>query len=856
MDIEAKSVSGLIFEPGTVIAGRYEIYERLGAGGVGMVYRALDRDLDEIIALKLLLPHLAQDENVFRRFRNEVLVARALSHPNIVRTHDMGRAEGSYSYISMEFVDGVSLKDKLLTRTQTGEVRPSLKFEEALSILYQVISGVAYAHGRGVIHRDLKPANVLISKAGEVKLADFGTARIMGMDTTLTQTGQVIGTPDYMSPEQIRGEQLDPSCDIYALGIMAYELVTGERPFMAESAVAVAFKHLNDPIPNFASAERGIPVWFAEVVSKATAKKKGDRFASVMEFAATLLDYAPQLSVHSTFFSVDRSTLRGGAASGSFQSPYAAPDKPAADDSREFRFELGASGAAPSDDEGWRLGSGATGESDQQFVRRPGAETNEPSSGAGKKVGMVLGGIAALLILCAITGRLLGSDDPALRDPLRAMKARHPAIAESLALLFGVSLEDRPEDLKIGFNTRRSSSAGEASSKTASASASSEPARIAVSSASSIVETREPDTKPVKTPAPEKEPVAVAVATPVNEPVKTPEPPPAPLVFSGSIMFQQGARDLGDDSISVDHLDRIKWAASLLSTGGSSESALDSKAAQNEFALNVFDLRKGVVVAKIKPEQADAANGWVKLSGTLRTLKNMNIGAGSLRVDLIRNGEVVTSKDLVLYKASAAPPAPPPGRPEDQIRIVNGSSVPGAGQPVPTAVAAVQPTPFQTALVQPTPALPPSGSNLGSSAPPLAVANTGGLPVAKGHENDIRQPEPVAVATPAVMVAPAIAENYGGFLRIPGDPGGQDDRREMIMNLVVQGEQLSGNATIAGFDPFTVSGRVLARGLEIDLRNTVHSIRMTSGPRDRNLRGIYTFPAIQKRGNFELRRTN
>ncbi|MBP9838498.1 MAG: serine/threonine protein kinase, partial [Proteobacteria bacterium] len=239
MDNTDKVFTGSNFDEGVIIATRYQLCERLGAGGMGMVFRAVDRDLEgEIVALKLLLPHLALDENVFRRFRNEVLVARSLTHPNIVRTHDIGRAEGGYSYISMEFVDGFSLKDKINEVSATE--KKIFDFEDALKVLYQIVNGVCYAHGKGIIHRDLKPANVLLNKRGEVKLADFGTARMVGMDTSITQTGQVIGTPDYMSPEQIRGENLDTSCDIYSLGILAYELVTGNRPFHADSAVALA----------------------------------------------------------------------------------------------------------------------------------------------------------------------------------------------------------------------------------------------------------------------------------------------------------------------------------------------------------------------------------------------------------------------------------------------------------------------------------------------------------------------------------------------------------------------------------------------------------------------------------------
>lgn len=202
------SATPLHFEPGAVIAGRYVVQGKLGLGGMGLVLKVIDRDLnDELVALKLLHAHLYEDETVFRRFRNELLVARSLSHPNIVRLHDIGRAPEGFSYISMEFVDGVSLREVVNSAVDDHGNPCGLAFEKAMGIFLQMLSGVAYAHAKDVIHRDLKPANVLMSKSGEVKLADFGTARILGMDTSLTQTGQSLGTPDYMSPEQIRGSK-------------------------------------------------------------------------------------------------------------------------------------------------------------------------------------------------------------------------------------------------------------------------------------------------------------------------------------------------------------------------------------------------------------------------------------------------------------------------------------------------------------------------------------------------------------------------------------------------------------------------------------------------------------------------
>jgi len=259
-------------EPGTVIADRYEVVKRIGSGGMGMVFKVLDRHLsDEVLALKLLQPHLVEEETVFRRFLNEVRVARSLTHPNIVRIHDIGTAKEGFPYISMEFVEGVSLRDRILNSANR------LSFSEALGILYQILNGVAYAHEKGVIHRDLKPANVLIGGNDAVKLVDFGTARIVGLDNSITQTGQSVGTPDYMSPEQIVGENIGSASDIYALGIIAYELIARQRPYVADTAVAVAFKHMSEPVPSLKEIEPSTPQWYDALITKAMAKSIEDR---------------------------------------------------------------------------------------------------------------------------------------------------------------------------------------------------------------------------------------------------------------------------------------------------------------------------------------------------------------------------------------------------------------------------------------------------------------------------------------------------------------------------------------------------------------------------------------------------
>lgn len=289
---------------GSIVAGRYEITGKLGNGGMGTVYKVVDRELDnQEVALKLLHPHLAENEQCFKRFRNEVLVARTLSHPNIVRIHDIGRDQSGFSYISMEFVDGVSLRDMVSYEDENGVTHTNpLKYHDVLGILLQVLAGVAYAHDRGVIHRDIKPANVLISAVNEVKLVDFGTARITGMDNSLTQAGQMIGTPDYMSPEQIKGESLDKSCDIYALGVMSFELMCGWKPFTADSAVAVAYKHIDEAVPDLTSTLGVIPDWYKGFVNKAMAKKREDRFESVLEMISAIAEHSADLVEYTSFF--------------------------------------------------------------------------------------------------------------------------------------------------------------------------------------------------------------------------------------------------------------------------------------------------------------------------------------------------------------------------------------------------------------------------------------------------------------------------------------------------------------------------------------------------------------------------
>jgi serine/threonine protein kinase len=280
-DSDAKQT---LFDPGTILADRYEIVRSLGSGAMGAVYLARDKSLDqELTAIKILFPHLVQDRSIFARFRNEVLLARRLSHPNIVRTYDFGNAGNGYYYISMEYISGTSLKERIYSPKY-----PQLSFEENIRILYEIGLGISEAHRRGIVHRDIKPDNILISDTGEVKVSDFGLARFMELDKGLTRTGETVGTPCYMSPEQIRGESLKPTSDIYSLGILAYEMVVGAKPFNDDNWVTLATMHMTQALPKIPKGVE-VPKWFYGFLERATAKEPEDRFPDALAWNEELM---------------------------------------------------------------------------------------------------------------------------------------------------------------------------------------------------------------------------------------------------------------------------------------------------------------------------------------------------------------------------------------------------------------------------------------------------------------------------------------------------------------------------------------------------------------------------------------
>ena len=226
---------------GTTFATRYEVIEELGKGGMGKVYKALDKEINEEVAIKLLKPEIASDETTVERFRNELKFARKIAHKNICKMYHLAK-DVDTPYITMEYVPGENLKSFIRRKGKLSD-------DEALSIAKQVCEGLAEAHRLGVVHRDLKPQNIMIDEEGDAKIMDFGIARSLEAPG-MTQTGVMIGTPDYISPEQAEGEEADHRSDIYALGVILYEMVTGNVPFKGDTALSVAMKHKSKLAPD------------------------------------------------------------------------------------------------------------------------------------------------------------------------------------------------------------------------------------------------------------------------------------------------------------------------------------------------------------------------------------------------------------------------------------------------------------------------------------------------------------------------------------------------------------------------------------------------------------------------------
>jgi beta-lactam-binding protein with PASTA domain/tRNA A-37 threonylcarbamoyl transferase component Bud32 len=277
-----------------LLGGRYELDGVVGRGGMAEVYRARDIRLDRIVAIKTLRADLARDQIFQARFRREAQSAASLNHPNIVAVYDTGEdmATGTpIPYIVMEFVDGRTVRDLL----QDGH---RLLPERSLEIIDGVLRALDYSHTAGIVHRDIKPGNVMVTRNGDIKVMDFGIARAMSdAQATMTQTAQVIGTAQYLSPEQARGERVDARSDLYSTGCLLYELLTGRPPFTGDSPVAIAYQHVREnPVPP-SQVDPDVPPWADAIVLKAMAKSPADRYQTAADMRADLQRAASGLPV-------------------------------------------------------------------------------------------------------------------------------------------------------------------------------------------------------------------------------------------------------------------------------------------------------------------------------------------------------------------------------------------------------------------------------------------------------------------------------------------------------------------------------------------------------------------------------
>ncbi|HEY3314501.1 MAG TPA: Stk1 family PASTA domain-containing Ser/Thr kinase [Bacillota bacterium] len=264
---------------GRVLGRRYEILERVGGGGMAIVYKARDGILNRVVAVKVLRAQFADDEDFVRRFRHEAQAAASLSHQNIVSIYDVGEEDGTY-FIVMEFVDGQTLKDRI------REAGP-LEAREVISVGMQIGQALSHAHQHRIVHRDIKPHNIMISRNGLVKVTDFGIARA-ATSNTLTATGTIVGSVHYFSPEQARGGLTDEKSDIYSLGIVLYEMLTAKVPFEGESPISVALKHVQEMVTPPTTVNPKVPQALERVVMKTLRKTQSERYQSVAEFLRDL----------------------------------------------------------------------------------------------------------------------------------------------------------------------------------------------------------------------------------------------------------------------------------------------------------------------------------------------------------------------------------------------------------------------------------------------------------------------------------------------------------------------------------------------------------------------------------------
>ena len=264
---------------GSVLAGRYRLEARLGAGGMAEVFRGFDPVLNRTVAIKILNAQFARDAGFVARFRREAQAAARLNHPSIVGVYDSG-ADGDTQFIVMEFVEGRTLAEVLAAGRHPTPM-------QSVELAQRIATPLGIAHAEGIVHRDIKPANVMVTRDGQVKVMDFGIARIQTVETA-PQTSSVLGTPTYLSPEQAQGQQVDSRSDLYSLGVVLYELLAGRPPFTGDSPVAIAYKQVNEAPVQPSTLNPDVPPRLDAVVMKALSKNPANRYQSAAEFTADL----------------------------------------------------------------------------------------------------------------------------------------------------------------------------------------------------------------------------------------------------------------------------------------------------------------------------------------------------------------------------------------------------------------------------------------------------------------------------------------------------------------------------------------------------------------------------------------
>lgn len=282
---------------GMILGDRYELLEIVGEGGMAIVYKARCRILNRTVAVKVMKEEFVRDDNFVQRFKTEALAAASLSHPNLVNIFDVGQ-QGDCYYIVMEYVQGMTLKEMI-------EQQKPLAVDKAVDIAIMICDGLHHAHEKGIIHRDIKPHNVLITDTGIVKVADFGIAQAVTKQT-ITFGGNVVGSVHYVSPEQAKGEPLTRATDIYSVGCVLYEMVTGQVPYDADSPITVALKHIHDDIPAIRANNSEVPVGLEGIIIKAMEKLPQHRFSTAEEMRNALLN------IHSQYFSNYSSQYKNG----------------------------------------------------------------------------------------------------------------------------------------------------------------------------------------------------------------------------------------------------------------------------------------------------------------------------------------------------------------------------------------------------------------------------------------------------------------------------------------------------------------------------------------------------------------